>query len=342
MRATLPQRLRELTGADDAAVLQTIFCWLREGEQTALLADPAATEPVRRLFEPRWSLNGRASISRLERLTARAVEINMRLILADDYLFKVDIGSMRESLEVRVPLLDEELVEFGMTLPNALRTRGRTAKIVLRRVAAKRLPTAVAEKPSRLHRARRSLGRRRLQAPPPGTAHRPGEPGRRVLPAGGLPPVGRRVLRGAAGRGDLARRPLSAADHAARPRPCACPPLAEPGPALRVLVVTNAYPSASNVALGTFVKDQVDSVRALGIDVEVLYIDRAGQGSKAYRGLEPVLRSAVDVLGNAAGPVSRAELAERAGLSRRAAALVVGVLDAGDLLGEGTRRPRAG
>ena len=147
VRATLPQRLRELTGADDAAVLQTIFCWLREGEQTALLADPAATEPVRRLFEPRWSLNGRASISRLERLTARAVEINMRLILADDYLFKVDIGSMRESLEVRVPLLDEELVEFGMTLPNALRTRGRTAKIVLRRVAAKRLPTAVAEKP---------------------------------------------------------------------------------------------------------------------------------------------------------------------------------------------------
>lgn len=102
---------------------------------------------MRRLFEPRWSLNGRASISRLERLTARAVEINMRLILADDYLFKVDIGSMRESLEVRVPLLDEELVEFGMTLPNALRTRGRTAKIVLRRVAAKRLPTAVAEKP---------------------------------------------------------------------------------------------------------------------------------------------------------------------------------------------------
>lgn len=63
---------------------------------------------------------------------------------------------------------------------------------------------------------------------------------------------------------------------------------------MRVLVVTNAYPSASNVALGTFVKDQVESVRALGIDVEVLYIDRAGQGSKAYRGLEPVLRSAVD------------------------------------------------
>ena len=47
---------------------------------------------------------------------------------------------------------------------------------------------------------------------------------------------------------------------------------------------------------------------------------------------EDALRRAVHVLRNADGPVSRAELTERAGLNRRSAALVVGVLDAGDAI----------
>jgi len=147
MRATLPRRLRELAGADDTTVLQTLFCWLRGAEQEALLVDPGGVEPVQRLFEQRWSSNGSAAASRLERLSTRTAEVNMRLILPDDYLFKVDSASMRESLEVRVPLLDEELIAFGLSLPHALRARGRTAKAVLRAVAARRLPAAVAEKP---------------------------------------------------------------------------------------------------------------------------------------------------------------------------------------------------
>jgi ATP-dependent DNA helicase RecQ len=53
----------------------------------------------------------------------------------------------------------------------------------------------------------------------------------------------------------------------------------------------------------------------------------AGGGVK-----EDDLRRAVNVLRDADGPVSRTELTERAGLSRRAAALVVGVLDAGDAI----------
>jgi ATP-dependent DNA helicase RecQ len=53
----------------------------------------------------------------------------------------------------------------------------------------------------------------------------------------------------------------------------------------------------------------------------------AGGGVK-----EDDLRRAVQVLRNADGPLSRTELAEQAVLNRRAAALVVGVLDAGDAL----------
>src|SRR5262249_17003796 len=88
----------------------------------------------------------RRDSNRLERLSAHAVEVNIRLVLANDFLPKVDTASMRHSLEVRVPMLDEELIEFGLTLPHALRVEGRTGKQVLRRGAARRLPEAVVTK----------------------------------------------------------------------------------------------------------------------------------------------------------------------------------------------------
>lgn len=147
IRPTLPQRLHELPSADDVTLVQTLFSWLRSREHTELLADPAQVESPRRLFEPQWISDAGGPASGLERLSATAAEANIRLVLPNDYLFKVDTASMRESLEVRVPLLDEDLVAFGLALPHTLRTRGRTSKIVLREVAARRLPAAVAKKP---------------------------------------------------------------------------------------------------------------------------------------------------------------------------------------------------
>jgi asparagine synthase (glutamine-hydrolysing) len=146
VRATMSQRVVQLSRADDATALATIFAWIRPAEQRSLLVDPAGVAPLARLFERTWGYVAPSS-SRLERLAAGAVEANMRLILPDDYLFKVDTGSMRASLEVRVPMLDEDLVDFGLRLPLALRARRRTAKVVLREVARRRLPAAVAEKP---------------------------------------------------------------------------------------------------------------------------------------------------------------------------------------------------
>jgi len=42
---------------------------------------------------------------------------------------------------------------------------------------------------------------------------------------------------------------------------------------LSVLVVTNMYPSPANPALGTFVQDQVESIRALGVRMDVLFVN---------------------------------------------------------------------
>jgi asparagine synthase (glutamine-hydrolysing) len=144
---TLARRLRDVAGADDVGVVQALFSWLRVREQEDLLADPRGVESTRRLFEPRWHHGPAGRRSRLERLSGHAVEVNLRLILADDYLAKVDTASMRHSLEVRVPMLDEDLIEFGLTLPHNLRVEGRKGKRVLRTVAARHLAQPVVERP---------------------------------------------------------------------------------------------------------------------------------------------------------------------------------------------------
>jgi asparagine synthase (glutamine-hydrolysing) len=140
-------RLKELAGADDIAVVQNLFSWVREEEQGRLCRDHAKVQPLRRWFEPQWDYQLPKGAARLERLSAYATEINVRLTLPNDFLFKVDTASMKESLEVRVPMLDEDLFEFGLTLPHRLKVQGRTCKLVLRAVADRWLPPQVAHKP---------------------------------------------------------------------------------------------------------------------------------------------------------------------------------------------------
>jgi asparagine synthase (glutamine-hydrolysing) len=141
-----PQRFRDLAGADDTSIIQSLFCWIREHELRHLCSDTDLL-PIRRLFEAQWEQALPPGACRLERLAAQATEVNVRLILPNDFLFKVDTASMKESLEVRVPLLDEDLFAFALSLPYRLKVDGRTCKRVLRAVAQRRLPAAVANKP---------------------------------------------------------------------------------------------------------------------------------------------------------------------------------------------------
>ena len=67
--------------------------------------------------------------------------------LPDTYLEKVDKASMAVSLEVRVPLLDLELVRFAARIPEHLRVKGMTTKYLLRKVAKPLLPAATIRKP---------------------------------------------------------------------------------------------------------------------------------------------------------------------------------------------------
>lgn len=138
-------QLMDLAGADDTAVLQNLFSYLRTDEHTEMFLDSDVL-PIRRLFERRWDHQLPTGASRLDHLSAHATEVNVRLTLANDFLFKVDTASMRESLEVRVPMLDEDLFDFGLSLPHFLKVKDRTGKRVLREVARRKLPLSVAQK----------------------------------------------------------------------------------------------------------------------------------------------------------------------------------------------------
>jgi asparagine synthase (glutamine-hydrolysing) len=146
--AQLPSRLRLVAGVDDVGLIQAFRSWVRTDEH-ARLSRLRHVEPVRRWFVPAWRHELRPGASALERLSALSTEVDARLILPNDMLFKVDMSSMKESLEVRVPLLDEELFGFGLTLPHSFRATGRVGKRVLRGVAQRRLPADVASKQKR-------------------------------------------------------------------------------------------------------------------------------------------------------------------------------------------------
>jgi teichuronic acid biosynthesis glycosyltransferase TuaC len=63
---------------------------------------------------------------------------------------------------------------------------------------------------------------------------------------------------------------------------------------LRVLVVTNMYPTSEKPAGGVVVEQQVQSLRKLGLDVEVLHLDRGSYGRRVYWKLPRDLRRAVE------------------------------------------------
>ena len=80
---------------------------------------------------------------------AKAQYADVHFYMTDDVLVKVDRMSMAHSLEVRSPLLDYRILEFAAGLPTKLKINWKQGKLVLRRLAEKRLPSQVNEQPKR-------------------------------------------------------------------------------------------------------------------------------------------------------------------------------------------------
>jgi glycosyltransferase involved in cell wall biosynthesis len=62
---------------------------------------------------------------------------------------------------------------------------------------------------------------------------------------------------------------------------------------MKILAVTNIYPSSDAPGWGTFVEQQVKGLRRVGLEVEVLFADRARNGPGIYRKLSTTLQERV-------------------------------------------------
>ena len=69
--------------------------------------------------------------------------LDIRMYLPDDLLVKVDRATMFASIESRVPLLDNRLVEFSMALPFGYKIKGLTQKYLLKRLMKGKLPDRI-------------------------------------------------------------------------------------------------------------------------------------------------------------------------------------------------------
>lgn len=128
-----------------------------EGAATAYAFMRGVIKDASDLMQPSLRLETQ-SLSQLFARRAEALpqglpysEIGMRLDLAftlpDDYLQKVDVGSMAFSLEARDPLLDHTIIEWAAKLPAAWKLRAGTNKYLLRKLAYRYIPREILDRP---------------------------------------------------------------------------------------------------------------------------------------------------------------------------------------------------
>lgn len=133
--------------------LQRHFIWLGSFTPlgTAQLLLPGITRSLQGfdVFETIRNLLASAKVT--TRLDA-ILYLDMKLYLQEDLLVKVDRISMANSLEVRVPFLDHEFVDFATRLPDNFKLRLFRTKYILKKAAGQSLPLKV------IHRSKKGFG----------------------------------------------------------------------------------------------------------------------------------------------------------------------------------------
>jgi asparagine synthase (glutamine-hydrolysing) len=164
VRSLLAARLERLAGGTDgraplprAARLSARLA-LPAGRRYADLFGIFSTGERQALYSPglREGVGGHNGIGHVEAawearhglgVTDRLMATDLVTYLADDLLPKADITSMANSIEVRSPLLDHELMAFAARLPERLKRRGMQGKLLLRDAVRPWLPDDLLDRP---------------------------------------------------------------------------------------------------------------------------------------------------------------------------------------------------
>jgi len=135
--------LRHVSRDDDGRYLDSIAFFQPDEKRSLYSAD------LRRSLG-RWdseqAISGR--FARFASLPAqgRMMSVDFETYLPEDVLTKVDRMSMAHSIESRVPLLDNEVIDFAATLPAAMKIHGGRRKHILKEAARPLLPPAILDR----------------------------------------------------------------------------------------------------------------------------------------------------------------------------------------------------
>lgn len=146
-RSPLPRaaRLAGRLAMPPARRYADLFRYFRDVDRSGLYSDEFSaqlgeTDPLAHV-ERAWE--ERAGLVAADRLMA----VDLDTYLCDDLLAKVDVTSMAQSLEVRSPLLDHNLMELAATMPVRRKLRGKEGKVLLRDAVRDWLPDGILDRP---------------------------------------------------------------------------------------------------------------------------------------------------------------------------------------------------
>jgi asparagine synthase (glutamine-hydrolysing) len=77
----------------------------------------------------------------------RMIRSDMSSYLPGDLLVKVDMATMANSLELRSPMLDVNVIEWGLSLPRRYKIKGFETKHILKDVARALVPANLIDRP---------------------------------------------------------------------------------------------------------------------------------------------------------------------------------------------------
>src|SRR4051794_17721968 len=80
-------------------------------------------------------------------LVDRLLDVDVETYLPGDLLVKMDIATMAHSLEVRSPLLDQEVMELAAAIPSAMKLDGRTTKRIFKDAVRPWIPGHILDRP---------------------------------------------------------------------------------------------------------------------------------------------------------------------------------------------------
>jgi asparagine synthase (glutamine-hydrolysing) len=123
-----------------AARYSSILSLTQSNELATLLSKDFYFSSAEKAFIDQFASGSTTSFDRM-------IRSDLHAYLPGDLLVKVDIATMANSLELRSPMLDVNVVEWGISLPRKYKIKGFETKHILKDVARSLVPANLIDRP---------------------------------------------------------------------------------------------------------------------------------------------------------------------------------------------------